>query len=128
MFRWRVVLALVFLLFGVVVWRTTAQSQTIGFRISARSLIHRVAARYHESHPRVVLVERTHTDPPPHDPMYFVHLTGHFRRGRAVAHELYFSALADRLYIWGVTGYAGQGKHRHSTWMDCQRPCTRWQP
>lgn len=41
-----------------------------------------------------------------------------------MADELYFSALADRRFIWGIAGYQGKGAYRHRTWMDCRRPCT----
>jgi len=79
---------------------------------------------YGERHPHVLLVEKTFTDPTPQEPMYFIHLSGHFQRGRARADELYFSALADHRFIWGITGYQGTGKQRHSVWTDCQRHCT----
>ena len=121
-YRWIAALA-VLALGATAVWRVQAQSPSPSFSINASSLIQQVAAGYGERHPHVLTVEKTFTDPPPHEPMYFVHLAGRFRRGRTDADELYFSALADRRFIWGIAGYRGKGVHRHGAWMDCQRPC-----
>lgn len=108
----------------VIVWRVHGQAQQPGFSIPAGAIIHDVALNYGERHPRVLLVERTYTDPSPQEPMYSIRLAGHFHRGRASADELYISTLADRHFIWGIAGYQGHGRHRRSVWTDCQDPCT----
>jgi hypothetical protein len=113
---------------AAVVWKVYAESQTPDFSVPARSLIQHIGARYHDTHPVVLEIQRNHTDPPPHDPMYFIHLAGRFRRGKAQADELYIVALADRYYISGITGYTGTGKHRHIVWTDCRKPCTKQGP
>ncbi len=121
--RWFILLPILALaLTGV--WYAHAQSAGPRFTIAASTLLRQVSTAYGERHPHVLLVEDTFTDPAPQEPMYFVHLAGHFQRGRVRADELYFSALADRRFIWGMTGYQGRGTQRHNTWTDCQRPCT----
>jgi hypothetical protein len=47
--------------------------------------------------------------------MYVLELRGSFRRGRARAAYLSFSALTDRWYVWGVEGY--DARH-HLQWRD----------
>ena len=109
---------------AVAVWLAWyTHTRTAGMRptIPAALLNREVSAAYGEEHPHVLRLEKTRTDPSPQEPMYFVHLWGRFHRGRLAADELYFSALADRPFIWGVQGYSGSGAGRHSVWMDCIR-------
>jgi hypothetical protein len=121
--RW--ILALLILAVGITaVLYVHAQSVSPGYSIAATTIVRQVAAVYGEQHPRVLHEEKTFSDPAPGEPMYLIHLSGRFHRGRARSDELYFSALADRHFIWGIQGYQGKGTRRHSTWTDCQRPCT----
>jgi hypothetical protein len=119
------VVAIVLLVLGAAsAWRALAQSDTPGYNVSARSLIREVATAYGDTRPQVLGIERTYTDDRPHEPVYFVHLGGTFRRGHATADELYFSALADRQFLWAVMAYRGQDGHRRAAWTDCPRSCT----
>jgi hypothetical protein len=123
--RWIIAVPVVALLIAVV-WQVHAQSESRapGYSISANSLISEISALYGERHPRVLGLARTLSDGPTQEPMYTVRLSGRFHRFRVQADELYFSALADRRFIWGVVGYQGRGVDRHNVWMDCQRTCT----
>ncbi|GAC1470208.1 MAG: hypothetical protein PVSMB7_20700 [Chloroflexota bacterium] len=86
---------------------------------SPGAVVQRVSRVYGEKRPRIIHLERTQTDPIPHEPMYFVGLAGHFRKGRKTARLLYFSALANRWYVWGIVAYDG---HRHLLWTDVRLP------
>jgi len=82
---------------------------------TAEDIARQVGRHYGDTHPRIVHVECTQTDPPPHDPMYYMTLAGHFHEGRRVAHYVRFSALADKAYVWGVIGYNRSGS---TLWVD----------
>lgn len=73
--------------------------------IAPATIVRTVARVYGESHPHVIHLERTTTDSTPHQVMYFIGLSGHFHKGRTQARYLYFSALADRWYVWGLAAY-----------------------
>jgi hypothetical protein len=104
-----------------VAWYAHPRSAGMRRTLPARALIREVSVAYGEEHPHILRLEKTFTDSEPHEPVYFVHLSGRFRRGRLTAGELYFSALADRPVIWGIQGYVGTGAGRHNAWMDCIR-------
>jgi hypothetical protein len=82
---------------------------------TADDIARQVGRHYGDTHPRIVYVESTQTDPPPHDPMYIMTLAGHFHEGRRVARYVRFSALADKAYLWGVVGYNHSGS---TLWSD----------
>jgi hypothetical protein len=82
---------------------------------TAEDIARQVGRHYGDMHPRIVYVESTQTDPPPHDPMYIMTLAGHFHEGRRVARYVSFSALADKTYVWGVMGYNQPGS---TLWSD----------
>src|SRR5213595_3623155 len=52
---------------------------------TAEDIARHVGRHYGDTHPRIVHVESTQTDNPPHDPMYIMTLAGHFHEGRRVA-------------------------------------------
>lgn len=82
---------------------------------TADDIARQVGKHYGDTHPRIVSLVPTQTDNPPHDPMYYITLAGHFHEGYRVAHYVSFSALADKAYVWGVMGY----NHLGSTlWFD----------
>jgi hypothetical protein len=84
--------------------------------VKTADVIARQVGRYYgDMHPRIVDVESTRTDNPPHDRMYYITLAGHFHEGRRAAHYVGFSALADRIYVWGVMGYNHPGS---MLWFD----------
>jgi len=91
-------------------WYAHAQSGGPRFTIAANTLIPQISTAYAERHPRVLDREKTLSDPFPGEPMYYVHLSGHFQRGRVRADDLYFSALADRRFILGHHGISGEGQ------------------
>jgi hypothetical protein len=82
---------------------------------TADDIARQVGRHYGDTHPRIVYVESTQTDNPPHDPMYIMALAGHFHERRRVAHYVRFSALADKAYVWGVMGYNHPGA---TLWSD----------
>jgi hypothetical protein len=75
----------------------------------------RVGAAYGERYPRVVTATSSTTDNPPHDPMYLMKIAGRFHKGHLSARYLEFSALADRMYVWGIQAYNTLGKN---LWFD----------
>ena len=83
--------------------------------LSADIIARQVANHYGESSPVIVSVTNTEADPPPHDPMYLIALTGRFQKGSLVATSLGFSALANRMYVWDIRGY---DSHNQEVWID----------
>ncbi len=125
--RGRVVLPILAALLAVASWQVYVHAQSTNTRIPASLLIARIAAHYGEGHPLVLQLESGPADSPPNEPIYDIRLGGTFRRGKARADELDIAATADRLFIWGVTAYAGSGRHHDAVWTDCQqKPCTSW--
>jgi hypothetical protein len=47
--------------------------------------------------------------------MYQISLVGHFQKNTMIAHTLYFSALANRMYVWNIYAYDQQNQE---VWMD----------
>ena len=64
-----------------------------------------VGTAYGDPQAQIAGVKSDVTDPPPHDPMYHMTLTGHFHKGALQAEKLGFSALADRMYVWAIWAY-----------------------
>jgi hypothetical protein len=74
-----------------------------------------VSTHYGEAHPQITGVRSTEADPPPHDPMYLMTISGHFEKGGLEADTLSFSALASRMYVWNITAYDQAG---NEVWID----------
>jgi hypothetical protein len=104
----------------VLLWAGAATTgQAASSTLSPAAVAKQVARVYGERHPHVVQLQRTSTDSPPQQPMYFMELSGHFRKGRRQARLLYFSALARRWHVWGVVAYDAQ---HHIVWTDALLP------
>jgi hypothetical protein len=86
-----------------------------GHLLSPDDIARQVGTYYGEAHAHITNVMTTQEDPPPHDPMYIMSLTGHFHKGALVAHTLSFSALASRMYVWGITARDQAG---NEVWFD----------
>jgi hypothetical protein len=83
--------------------------------LSPDEIAKQVGAHYGEAHPQITAVMSTEADPPPHDPMYLMTITGHFKKGALEADSLGFSALASRMYVWNIYAYNQAG---NEVWID----------
>lgn len=83
--------------------------------LSPDEIARQVSTHYGEAHARITKVMSTVADPPPHDRMYLMTLTGHFRKGTLEAYTLSFSALASRMYVWAISAYDQAG---NEVWFD----------
>lgn len=86
-----------------------------GHLLSPDDIARQVGTHYGEAHAQITNVMSTSEDPPPHDPMYIMTLTGRFQKGALEAHTLSFSALASRMYVWGITARDQAG---NKVWFD----------
>lgn len=73
--------------------------------LSPDEIAKQVGVHYGEAHPQITGVKSTVADPPPHDPMYLMTISGHFKKGALEADTLSFSALASRMYVWNISAY-----------------------
>jgi hypothetical protein len=83
--------------------------------LSPDEIARQVGIYYGDAHAQIAGVMATEQDPPPHDPMYIIALTGHFQKGRLEASTLNFSALRTRMYVWGITARDQAG---NEIWFD----------
>ena len=81
-------------------------------------IAHRVGIAYGDAHAWAIFARPDQTEGPPFHPMFFMAVAGHFHEEAVQATILKFSALADRLYLWGIEAFAG-GK---LVWSDDQWP------
>jgi hypothetical protein len=98
---------------------TDTPKQGGSFLLSPNDIAKQVGSYYGDSHPQVRYVISDHADPPPHDPMYSITLVGHFQKNAMAAQTLYFSALANKMYVWDIYAYNQQGQE---VWMDKELP------
>ena len=89
-------------------------------RYTPDQIAQRIGAAYGDAHARVTAARPDQTEGPPFHPMYFMTVSGHFRRGRLHASSLTFSAVADHLYAWGIRASDG----RTVVWEDDQWPAS----
>ena len=83
--------------------------------LSSDEIAKQVGTHYGEAHPQITGVKSTVADPPPHDPMYLMTISGHFMKGALEADTLSFSALASRMYVWAISAYDQAG---NEVWID----------
>jgi hypothetical protein len=105
------VMAMVLLISSIL----TACGTSTAHLLSSDEIAQQVGTHYSETHPKITKVVSTVADPPPHDPMYLMTLTGHFQKGALEAETLSFSALANRMYVWNISAYDQAG---NEVWFD----------
>lgn len=93
----------------------TACGASTARHLSPNEIAKQVGTQYGDPQAQVAKVTSMVTDNPPHDPMYLMSLTGHFHKGAVEAVRLSFSALADRMYVWGITARDQAG---NEVWFD----------
>jgi hypothetical protein len=93
----------------------TACGTSTGHRLSPDEIAKQVSTHYGEAHAQIAKVISTVADPPPHDAMYLMTLTGHFQKGTLEADTLSFSALANRMYVWAISA---QDQAGNEVWFD----------
>lgn len=107
----RLVLAVVLLTSSIL----TACGTSAAHLLSSDEIARLVSTHYGEAHPQITGVKSTVADPPPHDPMYLMTITGHFKKGALEADRLSFSALASRMYVWNIYAFDQAG---NEVWID----------
>jgi hypothetical protein len=93
----------------------TACGTSTAHLLSSDEIAKLVSTHYGEAHPQITWVKSTVADPPPHDPMYLMTISGHFKKGALEADTLDFSALATRMYVWNIYAYDQAG---NEVWID----------
>ncbi len=93
----------------------TACGTSAAPHLSPDEIARQVGAHYSEAHPQIADVVSTVDDPPPHEPIYIMKLTGSFQKGALKADTLTFSALATRMYVWNIYAYDRAG---NEVWHD----------
>ena len=83
-------------------------------------IAHLIGTAYGDPRARIASVRKDQTEGPPFHPMYGMELTGHFRHGTLRASSLFFSAVADHLYVWTIRAYSGQ----HLIWAVDEWPAS----
>ena len=83
--------------------------------ISPYTLARRVAAYYHEQNPIVSFTSTTSDSD--FQPIYLVEIRGDFTINRLYTDKIYFSTLANGLYIWDLSAYSH--RHRVADWPGC---------
>lgn len=109
-----VLLVLVLLIGSMLTACGTTRTTTVHL-LSSDEIAGQVSAHYGEAHVHIIRAMSTVADPPPHDPMYLMSLTGHFHKGALEAHTLSFSALANRMYVWDISAHDQAG---NEVWFD----------
>jgi hypothetical protein len=107
----RLVMVIVLLISSIL----TACGTSTSHLLSSDEIARLVGAHYGEAHPQITGVKSTEADPPPHDPMYLMTISGHFKKGALEADTLSFSALASRMYVWNITAHDQAG---NEVWID----------
>lgn len=93
----------------------TACGTTTTQRLSPDEIAKQVGIHYGDPQARVAGVKSTVADPPPHEPMYLMSVTGNFHKGALAAVKLGFSATADRMYVWHISAFDQAG---NEVWFD----------
>jgi hypothetical protein len=93
----------------------TACGTSMAHRLSPDEIARQVGNHYGDPQAQLAGVKDDVADPPPHEPMYHIGLTGYFHKGALVAVRLYFSATAERMYVWNVLAVDQAGKQ---VWYD----------
>lgn len=84
-------------------------------RLTPDQIAREVGAHYGDPQAQVAMVKDALADPPPHEPMYLMSVTGRFHEGALVAVTLGFSATADRMYVWNISAFNQAGNR---VWYD----------
>jgi hypothetical protein len=93
----------------------TACGASTAYRLSPDEIAKQVGIHYGDPQAHVAGVKTTVADPPPHEPMYLMSVTGSFHKGALVAVKLGFSATADRMYVWSIYAFDQAG---NEVWFD----------
>lgn len=93
----------------------TACGMSTAHRLSPDEIARQVGIHYGDPHAQLAGVKDDVADPPPHEPIYHIGLTGHFHKGALVAVRLGFSAMAERMYVWNILAVDQTGKQ---VWSD----------
>lgn len=83
-------------------------SRGLTHRYTPQQIARLIGQVYGDPHGRVVSARTDQTEGPPFHPMYLMRIVGRFHQGRLHASSLAFSAVADHLYVWGITATNGR--------------------